>query len=244
MRRPAALYPIVLALGAIVLAPWAGAQAQDAREEGPKEIEKCQTISKPGSYKLVNDLTFSAITGTCLTITASSVTIDLAGFTMTGNGPTTSAIVATPLSGQVLGGIAVRNGSISGFAIGVDLGSADGSIVEGLRVFGSRPSFLGIAATGIVKGNTAVGIIGFPGDLGVGIGATGIVTGNYARGNRGVGLAIGPGSTVIGNTVSDNIQHGISVDCPSNLTDNTAVNNGTNLVLNGNGCHSEDNLAP
>jgi hypothetical protein len=86
MRRPAALFSIALALGAMMLAPVAGAQAQDAREQGPREIEKCQTINKPGSYRLVNDLTFTGTTGTCLMITASSVTIDLAGFTISGRG--------------------------------------------------------------------------------------------------------------------------------------------------------------
>jgi parallel beta-helix repeat protein len=50
--------------------------------------------------------------------------------------------------------------------------------------------------------------------------------------------------TVIGNTATHNTEFGIVADCPSNLTDNTAVNNGTNLVLNGDGCHSEDNVAP
>jgi hypothetical protein len=49
---------------------------------------------------------------------------------------------------------------------------------------------------------------------------------------------------VIGNTATHNTEFGIVADCPSNLTDNTAVNNGTNLVLNGDGCHSEDNVAP
>ena len=56
MKRPAAL---VLALGAMILTPRAGARA-DGREEGPIEIEKCQTISKPGSYKLVNNITLAS----------------------------------------------------------------------------------------------------------------------------------------------------------------------------------------
>jgi hypothetical protein len=81
MRKPAAVFTIALALGATILAPRAGAQAQDARgEEGPIDIEKCQTISQPGSYKLVKNLTFTSSSGTCLTITANFVTIDLAGF--------------------------------------------------------------------------------------------------------------------------------------------------------------------
>jgi hypothetical protein len=161
MRRPAALFPLALAFGATILALVAGAQAQDARE-GPREIEKCQTISKPGSYRLVNNLTFSGTTGTCLNITASFVTIDLAGFTISGPGfagfPATTAIGA----GHDTTGNAVRNGSISGFSSGVDLGG-DGSIVEGLHVAGPCPCLLGIGATGIVKGNTVVEIQAPPG---------------------------------------------------------------------------------
>jgi hypothetical protein len=87
MRRPSAVFTIVLALGAISLTSWAGARA-DGREEGPREIEKCRRIDQAGSYRLVNDLTFSPTTGTCLTITADFVTIDLAGFTITGTGST------------------------------------------------------------------------------------------------------------------------------------------------------------
>jgi hypothetical protein len=76
MRRQAALLPIVSALGAIVLTPLVGAKAQDSREEGPAKIQKCQTINKPGSYKLVRNIT---ATRNCLVITADFVTIDLAG---------------------------------------------------------------------------------------------------------------------------------------------------------------------
>ncbi len=238
MKRSAAFFLIALALGAIILAPGAGAQAQ-----GPTEIEKCQTISHPGSYKLVNNLTFTGTTGTCLTIAASSVNIDLAGFTISGPGGTGTTAIA---AGNDTTGIAVRNGSISGFFVGVALGG-NGSIVEGLRVLGFPcPCLLGIGATGVVKGNTVLGIAGFPGQ-GTGISATGIVTGNYATGSRFAGIEIGQGSTVIGNTATGNRGGpgiGIFVNCPSNVTDNTAVNNTSNLELFGEGCHNEDNVAP
>jgi hypothetical protein len=248
MRRPAARFPIALALGAVTVAPWPNAQAQDARE-GLIEIEKCQTISQPGSYKLVNNLTFTGTTGVCLQITADFVTIDLVGFTITGPGlavlgaPNTTAIA----SGHDRTGITVRNGSISGFGIGVNL-EGDGSIVEGLRVFGAPgTSRLGIAATGIVKNNTVVAIVtGGGGGGATGISATGIVTGNYVTGTRATGISIGQGSTVIGNTVTDTFSgDGILVACPSNVTDNTAVNNPAgNIVLNGNGCNNTNNVAP
>jgi hypothetical protein len=54
MKRSVALFPIVLALGAILVAP-RGVQARDSRE-GPIKITQCQTISQPGSYELANNL--------------------------------------------------------------------------------------------------------------------------------------------------------------------------------------------
>jgi hypothetical protein len=251
MKSSATLFPIALALGAITLAPWASTQAQGPREEeGPIEIEKCQTISQPGAYKLVNNLTSTGQPGTCLNITASFVTIDLAGFTVTGPHietvipPGTTAISA----GNDMTGITVRNGSISSFAVGVSL-EGDGSNVEGLRVTGQgSTSLLGIAASGIVKGNTVVTIGASDGVFSVGIIATGIVTGNYVSFIHGGGFAIGEGSTVIGNTATNGSHagagFGFSVDCPANVTDNTAVNNDVNLVLNGNGCNNTNNVAP
>ena len=44
----------------------------------------------------------------------------------------------------------MRNGSISGFGTGVDLGG-EGSVVEGLRLSGKGGSLIGIAAKGIVR---------------------------------------------------------------------------------------------
>ena len=101
MRRPAALFPISLALSAMMLAPVAG-----AREQGLTEIEKCQTISEPGSYKLVNNLTFKGATGACLAITVDFVTIDLAGFTI--SGPGGSLNPSAPLPNAIAAEIMVR----------------------------------------------------------------------------------------------------------------------------------------
>jgi hypothetical protein len=244
MRKPAAVFPIALALGATILVPEAS-----ARE--PTPIKACQTISQPGSYELAGNLT---ATGDCLVITTDFVTIDLAGFLISGAANTGVGIGFAP---KFVGheGFAVRNGSISGFQAAVDVFIGPGAqIVEGLRVFGAAT---GIAASGIVKGNTVQGV----GSIGIlatgtvtgnyvnatgntGIVATGTVTGNYVATSGNRGFDIGIGSTVIGNTAIDNVRFGISVGCPSKLTDNTAVNNGTNLELFNEGCHVEDNVAP
>jgi len=48
------------------------------------DIDKCQTITKPGSYKLTRDLTADG--NDCFVITASNVTLDLNGHTLSGPG--------------------------------------------------------------------------------------------------------------------------------------------------------------
>jgi hypothetical protein len=244
MKRPAALFPIALALGATSLVPGAGANV-------PTPITICQTINQPGSYVLANNLTFTGPAGgTCLSITANNVTIDLAGFAIDGdNGgvPFAGAAIAD-LTGA-LQGIAVRNGSISNFSEGVILGTqgeTGNSIVEGLRVSGQGnvTGGIGIMASGIVKGNA---VISMPA---AGIVATGTVTGNIVS-NSGQGFDVGRGSTVIGNTALNNLGQGFVVSCPSNVTDNTAVGNGTvppvlpgdpNLFLMGDGCNATNNV--
>jgi hypothetical protein len=248
MKRSAILFPIALALGVMILAPRAGAQAQDARE-GPIEIEKCQTINQPGSYKLVNNLTFKGpVNGTCLSITTSSVTIDLAGFTISGPGCSGVECEGTRAihAGENNTGIAVRNGSISGFPGAVEL-LGSGSIVEGLRVSEGVFGLVGITATGIVRGNIVVGQHSFVG-IATGIAATGIITGNYVSESDN-GIAVLAGSTVIGNLATNNTGSnrfgGIGVNCPSNVIDNTVVSfsdDGSMLVLNGQGCNSTNNV--
>jgi parallel beta-helix repeat protein len=246
MRQPAALFPIALALGAATLLPGRGAQAE------PTVITACQTLGE-GSYVLANDI--QGASDTCLTIPTSFVTIDLAGFRVGGN---RRGIATRPDPEVTLVGITVRNGLVFGTDFAVFLGGADGSIVEGLHasslfgtaiaaegivrgntVFGGRGEQPGISASGVVIDNYVNGLSG----VGVGIAASGTVRGNTAIGNR-IGIVVSAGSTVIGNTATGNAGIGIQAACPSNLTDNTAVNNGTNLVLNGDGCHNEDNVAP
>jgi hypothetical protein len=227
MRRTAAFFPtFLLTIGSLVLAPSGGARA-DSQGEGPIEIDKCQTISQPGSYRLVNNLTFGIEAGTCLSITASFVTIDLAGFAINGPAIGQSAAVAIAADADDSVGIAVKNGSIAGFSNGVFLRGTV-SVVEGLRVscrIGNRgaPCDMGIFASGIVRGNTVVGFVAAA-NFGAAIRATGIVTGNFMSGSAS-GIEAGQGSTVTGNTVvgfsgpgggpSSLGSTGIFVDCPS-----------------------------
>src|SRR5262249_41055084 len=150
-----------------------------------------------------------------------SVTIDLAGFTITGTGSATSVGI-TRANGNVAY-ITVRNGNILGFHSGVDLGDFLGSVVDGLSVTTSTgpdenvPGGIGIRANGIVKDNQ-VSVSGST----EGISAAGRVTGNQAstRITGGAAMSIfSSGSTVIGN----NVGGVLTVRCPSNVTDNLSI---------------------
>ncbi len=226
MKRVAVLLPIVLALGAVIAASRTGAQEQHEHQSGPVKIKKCETISNRGSYELANNI--GGVPGDCLVITADFVSIDLAGFSISGGGGT--AIMTSPPSAQ-LQGIAVRNGVISIFTDGVAL-NGDNAIVEGLRVLvGGEFSTIGISASGIVRNNTVSG------SRFTGISATGIVSGNNVEG-RLFGIEVGQGSTVIDNRASGEVD-GIIAACPSNITDNTFIGQ---LVLNGEGCNNTNNV--
>ena|SRR5215472_11923677 len=70
------------------------------------------------------------------------------------------------------------------------------------------------------------------------------LAGNFVEGARGVGIGAGQGGSLIGN-ISKNNQTGFLVTCPSNVTDNTAINDvAGNLVLNGAGCNNTNIVAP
>jgi hypothetical protein len=220
MKTAASLFPIALAIGATTLTPGL-VRAQDFRQEGPIKIKKCQVISQSGSYVLANNLTGpNPMNNNCLFITASFVTIDLAGFTISGAPAGSGGAAIASFSGLV-DGIAVRNGTMVGGGAGVEL-LGSGSIVEGARVF-ADPSLPGtgqgiVVTHGIVKGNIVVGV--------------------------GSGIEVGQGSTVIGNTALNNSGVGIAVVCPANVTNNTATGNSVNIQLSGEGCNNTNNVAP
>ncbi len=88
-------------------------------------VSSCQTLSAPGNYFLMNNLSAS---GDCLVIGADNVAIDLKGKSIKGNGSG---------SGITDGGIArdhaiIENGKISGFSNGVNLAASGQAIISNL----------------------------------------------------------------------------------------------------------------
>ncbi|MGH7061379.1 MAG: hypothetical protein ACREFH_13400 [Stellaceae bacterium] len=246
MSTAAALVPVMLLFAATI-----AASAADAQQPGPTKISKCQAIAQPGSYRLANNLKAA---GNCLVITARGVTIDLAGFAIVGNGTGTAITAKDAKAGSIpQARTVVRNGEISNFASATDLSGT----VEGLRVVSNaRGIVVGVGAVrnNIVQFNGSAGIkiadgivtgnLLIANDIGICVEEAGVITGNQAAGNK-IGIEVkGTGSTLVGNIADGNSEIGMRVACPSNRTDNTAIGNPRNLVLKGQACRNDGNLAP
>jgi hypothetical protein len=242
MRRSRASFAVAFVFAALSNAHWACAQ-------GPQAIDHCQTIDQPGSYVLVKPIGLGGVPvpfplkhDDCLVIANDFVTIDLAGFPITGRGPGAPVGAGIADDGAFpRRAIAVRNGTISGFSsgLGISFNNAPGAIVEEVRAVGNH---VGIAVVGsgggIVRNSIAVdnvdGIEVFRGAM----------IGNIAAHNRGIGI-IPEESSAIDNTAIDN-DIGIFVTCPSNLIGNTAIINRTANIRppSRTGCNANENLAP
>src|SRR5262245_11056411 len=192
------------------------ASAATANAAGPAKIQKCTTLSEPGSYELTKNL---VATGNCLVVAADFVTIDLKGFVMSGDG------TGTGIGDADVGrkGIAVRNGTITDFGEGIDLSRSKNCEIEKIRAIDNRGSGIEVFANSIVTGNTASG-----NGKGIAAGENSTVTGNNASEN-GLGFSV-PRSLISGNIASDNTGAGIIVDCPSNLVGNMALDNGADIL--------------
>jgi hypothetical protein len=84
------------------------------------DIMNCSLISAPGSYVLTDDLVGAPISGiyqSCIRITASDVTLDCAGYTITNNGTTNPPMGTAGIEiGSFTSNVMVKNcGGISSY---------------------------------------------------------------------------------------------------------------------------------
>ena len=90
------------------------------------------TISAPGRYFLVSNLTYGLTTGAAITIGADEVILDLNGASLHGPGGTTSAIGVLVASRHT---VTIQNGDIDGFGLGIELAvNSAQNIVDNLRL--------------------------------------------------------------------------------------------------------------
>ena len=217
----------------------------------PGKITNCpKTITQAGLYELQDNL--DAI-GTCITIQADFVTINLNGFRIRGNGTGSAIIDQAP----AYRGTSVRNGTVTNFENAISIGT--GATVDEVKSFDNIN--VGILVTqGIVRNSQAEGNLN---NHGISVAGRSLVTGNISRNNR-TGISGSHGSHIRGNTVTDNsvggivtvgtglviadnavfnnTSFGIYVSCPSLVLGNTALMHSSNLMLDGTGCRDEHNL--
>jgi hypothetical protein len=103
-----------------------------AQTPGVRTIGSPTTIDQSGSYILTNSLFTSSSNGAGIVITASDVTLDLNGQTITGPGNGSHAGVRI-LNAQ---NVSVRNGNITGALMGVMVDNSSNVQLEGLKIRG------------------------------------------------------------------------------------------------------------
>src|SRR5579859_4297718 len=89
-------------------------------------VTSCGTISNPGGYIVMNDLSVSG--SDCITVQASNVSLILAGHTISGSGSNNGVTIGGSLSS-----ITIQAGTIQNFSRGIS-SSANGTTVQGVNV--------------------------------------------------------------------------------------------------------------
>lgn len=203
----------------------------------PQNLNNCQAITQPGSYVVNRNL---AANGDCLVVAADFVSIDLGGFVLQGNG--SGAGVSVPF-GPVRRGLSVRNGTVTGFANGIDAGNTAGASIE--RVNATANSL-----HGIVGGDRAIVLRSQALDNGGdgirgGRGAT--ISGSVVGDNQN-GIFVIEGSSVLHSVSRNNRAHGVWMFCPGLFLGNVSTNSGTVVAGSENfhqsgGCEDVHNAA-
>jgi parallel beta-helix repeat protein len=220
-------------------------------------IKSCGTLGTFGRiYVLAADLTSC---GDCLVVTRDRITIDLAGYTISGACDGVGAGVTD--SGTALQGTTVKNGTIKGFADGVFLANSTSNQIPNLTSSGNSGDGINVGARSNVKGcviedNGLNGLIigdfghvqdctitghfgteesggsGISGGFGIVGAARLLVRDNDVVDNR-VGILVGDSSNVSFNTASNNVFSGLFASNRSLVTGNTTNGNGTAGITTG-----------
>ncbi len=180
---------------------------------------KITAANNSGSYRLTGNL--SAPAGTdAIDVSASNVTIDLNGFSITGNGSVGINAVRDDIT--------VENGTVTGFGTGVDVGEF--GIVRNVHADANGDGII-VGLNSLVKGCTANNGTDATGS---GISASGVsvISGNTASGNANDGIDCAANACVIsGNTANSNSSTGI--DCKGSgclISGNTVHNNKSGIA--------------
>ena len=175
------------------------------------------TITKKGYYTISNNLKSSQ---NGIVVSADNVTIDLKGYTISGNGIGNYYGIYMNRRSNV----EIRNGTVRDFVNGIYEDSADGNShrVINVRVFATPDNGIYLSSSNnLIEGCTS----SFSDGWGIYAGDGSLLIGNIANNNGQSGIGAGSGSTVKNNTAYYNQWYGIYLKGYSLVDGNTAYNN-------------------
>ena len=212
------------------------------------KIDVCGQLNTPGAtYILANDLSSC---GSCLVVNGDRITIDLAGYTISGILGACDGSAGITDGGTARQGTTVKNGTISTFTIGIALGSSTRNQILNLTSSANSASGIIVGARSLVKGcavveNGGYGIIvgefgqvqdctitGHDGGFGISGAGHLLVKDNDVSDNF-VGIVIGDFGTVSFNTASNNAVSGLFAGNHSLVTGNETNGNGNAGISTG-----------
>jgi hypothetical protein len=179
---------------------------------------KITAATNSGSYRLTGNLT--APLGTdAIDATAPIVTIDLNGFSITGNG-------SVGVNAAV-GDVTVENGTVTGFSTGINVGAS--GIVRNVHA-DANGSGITVGNNSVVEGCTANNSTGASGAA-ISCAGVCVISGNTASGNGKLdGIdCVGNGCLISNNTANANTT---GIDCKGTgclISGNTIFNNTTGI---------------
>jgi len=223
------------------------AQNQDSQGTA---IYGCTVINKPGPYVLARNITARRSDlktvgdnpPTCILVMAADVTIDLQGYTITGDSSGGTMGISSPSRFETTW---VRNGVVSGFQWGIAL-TGMCSLIENVRVSGNVDGITIANGGEKVRGSMAFGNVRgivFGGGPDGGWGDS--IENNIVLSNSSDGIDVSGclhGIRIVGNTVTQSGGRGIVASCPSLILQNLSFGNGQdNISIVGSGCVQSDN---
>ncbi len=193
-----------------------------ASDEVRTPISSCgTTIYTPGSYYLTQNL---SCTGDGIRVTTDDVTIDLMGFTLSGDNETQQRGIYIYNSSNV----EIKNGTIRLFSVGVyspyGIVTTHSNRIIGVRAMDNNRNGIVLQSKNNTVKDCTVAENANYGIYVVREGST--FSNNTAYNNGGHGIVAGKGSTIINNTVYENGGDGIYAYYGSTLMNNTAKDNG------------------
>ncbi len=204
-----------------------------ASPAAPTPISSCKTtISTPGNYKLIGNLTASG--ATCITITVNNVSIDLGGHTISGNASSSTSMFGITDGGNNLNTIAIVNGTIAGFNVNIELNDTKGVTIDHVKVTNAvTSSTAGDGGDGIdaLDCRNTVSNSKATGNGGDGIDATKCCNGvstSTANDNKGNGIVVGgTANQVVNCSASGNVSgDGVYASSPNGSNTWNQVTNG------------------